>query len=279
VGEDEHIPRLLAPERREPVGYAGATLAPGLHVMRSDPFAAMSEYLALQFGGRALVDFGLRNKALRQLLEGAPGWRELITLGKIWHVEQARRPDGRPVYDLIVVDAPATGHGLTFLDVPRVVHSAVRTGPLARNAALVESLVRDPERTLLLPVALAEELPVKETCELVARLTNEIGITVDRIVVNAVAPAPYPEELGDVPARLAALSGDLGFEVLPPPVEMAACTRHLMDRHRLNAHYVSEIAERAALPLVCLPLLPCGPGDPDGLDTLAEALLGEPERP
>ena len=278
VGDEEHIPRLLAPERREPVGYQGATLAQGLRAMRIDPFDAMAEYLGLQIGARAIVDLGLRNKALRQLLEGAPGWRELITLGKVWHLEQERGADGKPRYDLIVVDAPATGHGLTFLDVPRVVQSAVRTGPLARNAGLVESLVRDPARTLLLPVALAEELPVRETCELVARLQGEIDIPVDRIVVNAVAPAPYPVELDDLPERLEAVADALDFERLPPARQMAACARHLMARHRLNARYVDEIAERAALGIVCLPLLPCSPAEPGALSSLADALLQAPEQ-
>ncbi len=279
VAEDEHVPRLVAPDRRAPVGYAGAELAPRLRAMRIDPFEAMGEYLALQVGARALVDFGLRNKALRQLLEGAPGWRELITLGKIWHLEQSVQPGGRPLYDLIVVDAPATGHGLTFLDVPRVVHSAVRTGPLARNAGRVEDLVRDPERTLLLPVSLAEELPVNETCELVGRLRNEIGIAVDRIVMNAVAPCPFAPDLEPHLSALEAIDATQGFEDLPEPATMAACARHLMERHRLNAHYLHEIAERTALPISPLPLLPGGPGAPGGLDILATALLAEPTRP
>jgi anion-transporting ArsA/GET3 family ATPase len=65
-----------------------------------------------------LVELALRNRALQQLLTGAPGWRELITLGKIWDLERQRADSGANRYDLIVVDAPATGHGITFLDVP-----------------------------------------------------------------------------------------------------------------------------------------------------------------
>ena len=78
----------------------------------------------------------------------------------------------RPVYDLLIVDAPATGHGLTFLDVPRVVQRAVRAGPLSRHASWVESLVHDHERTLMLPVTLPEDLPVLETQELIDRFLN-----------------------------------------------------------------------------------------------------------
>ena len=83
--------------------------------------------------------------------------------------------------------APASGHGLTFLDVPRVVQSAIRTGPLRRNAGNVEALMQDPERTRLLPVSLAEELPVRETGELIARVRADIGS-------QGPAPPPAPSE-------------------------------------------------------------------------------------
>ena len=110
------------------------------------------------------------------------------------------RDEGRPRFDLIVVDAPATGHGLTFLDVPRVVVSAVSAGPLRNQTERVEALIEDRTRTLLLPVALAEELPVRETVELVARARRELGIALDRVVVNAVHAPPYPDDLADLDA-------------------------------------------------------------------------------
>ncbi|MEB3329530.1 MAG: hypothetical protein VKQ33_09895, partial [Candidatus Sericytochromatia bacterium] len=105
-------------------------------------------------------------------------------------------------FDLLVVDAPATGHGITFLDVPRVVVSAVRAGPLRRHAGWVEEMVRHPDETLLLPVALAEELPARETAELVARLRDDVGIAMDRVVVNAVARSPVPDSVPDLAERL-----------------------------------------------------------------------------
>jgi anion-transporting ArsA/GET3 family ATPase len=103
--------------------------------MRIDPYEALAEYLGLQIGLRGVVRRVFGNRAFRQLMDASPGWRELITLGKIWHLEQMKEANGKPRFDLIVVDAPATGHGLTFLDVPRVVGSAVRAGPLRRHAA------------------------------------------------------------------------------------------------------------------------------------------------
>jgi anion-transporting ArsA/GET3 family ATPase len=210
----------------------------------------------------------LKQKGFRGLLDASPGWRELVTLGKVWHLEQARE-GGRPRFDWLVVDAPATGHGLTFLDVPRVVVSAIRSGPLRRHARWVEELVRDPERTLLLPVALGEELPARETAELVTRLREQIGVALDRVVVNAMQPAPFPPELPDLDRRLAALPATPG----PAPRTWAACAAHLASRHALNRRFSDEIGAATALPVVELPLLERGVRGPDDLSRLAAALL------
>jgi anion-transporting ArsA/GET3 family ATPase len=271
VGRDEHLPRLLAPDAAE-VGYAGAELIPGLHAVRVDPFAALEEYLTLQLRVRVVVERTLRNRAFRQLLEAAPGWRELITLGKIWDFERMTEADGTSRYDLIVVDAPATGHGLTFLDVPRVVASAVRAGPLHRHAEWVEELVRDSDRTLLLPVTLAEELPVRETIELVARARSELRVAVDRIVINAVVPPPFPPGVPDLDARLARLPAIQG---LPDPQVMSSCAAQVRERAELNQQYAQEVARDTELPAVELPFLTDGIRGMDDLRRLAASLVGD----
>jgi hypothetical protein len=255
MGRDEHVGRLLAPGS-DAVGYAGRELRPGLRAVRIDPYEALAEYLALQIGLRGLLTRTLGSRAFRQWMDAAPGWRELITLGKVWHFEQMSDGAGRPRFELIVVDAPATGHGLTFLDVPRVVVSAVRAGPLHRHAEWVEAMVRDASRTLLLPVTLAEELPVRETAELVARARERTRIAMDRVVVNAVAPAPFPP----------------GIE----PRVAAACLRHLRTRFELHRHHLGEVTRATGLPALVLPFLPEGIGGPDALRVLAAPLLASP---
>ena len=275
TGRDEQLPRLLAPGSPA-VGYEGREVLPGITAMRIDPFDALAEYLSLQVGMRSLVDLVLRNRSFRQLMSAAPGWRDLITLGKVWHIEQMTDGDGGPRYDLIVVDAPATGHGVTFLDVPHVVVSAVRAGPLRRNAQRVEQMVVDPERTLLLPVALAEELPTRETAELVERLRADVGITIDRAVVNGVFPAPFPEALHDLDERLAALSDALPLGELPRPTTLAACARHLRARFELNRGYITEIGRLTGLPVVSLPYLAQGIEGPAEIGRLADALVEPP---
>ncbi len=249
---------------------------PGVTAVRIEPYAALAEYLGLQFGGRRVAEWVLGNQAFRQLMDAAPGWRELITLGKVWHLEQMERADGTPRWDLLIVDAPATGHGLTFLDVPRVAVAAVRVGPLRRHASWVEEMIEDKRRTILLPVALAEELPARETTELVERVRRDVGVAVDRVVVNAVSPAPFPEQVPDLDVRLARLPADTGQGRLPPPATLAACARHLRERRELNVRHLETIAEGTSLPMITLPLLPEGVLDVDDLARLADAFEADP---
>jgi len=272
VGRDEQAPALFEPDAA-PVGYAGREVAPGLTAMRIDPFAALAEYLGMQLS-RLIADRVVGNRGFRQLMTATPGWRELITLGKVWHLEQQRDEAG-PQIDLIVVDAPATGHGLTFLDVPHLVASAVRSGPLRRNAEQVERLLADPDRTRLLPVALAEELPVRETQELVERLRAERSITIDRIVVNAVEPDPLADDLAELPERLAAIAT---AEPAPSirPATLRACLAHRQARHALHRQHIADLGRRTELPLVVLPIRPGGVRGPDDLAALAAPLLAEP---
>ncbi len=263
TGLDEHVPRLVAPD-----STPGTPLRPGLESLRIDPYEALAEYLTLQLGVPGLATRVLRNEGFRKLLDAAPGWRELVTLGKVWHL----REQGE--FDLLLVDAPATGHGLTFLDVPRVVGSAVRAGPLRRHAGWVEEMVRDPQNTVLLPVALAEELPARETAELVTRLREDVGVPVDRVVANAVASPPFPESVADLDVRLGRI--DLpASDTRPSSRTLAGCAAHLRSRYELNRAYLEHLREWTALPTIELPLLPEGVTGPADLDLLGRRLLGE----
>ena len=272
MGRDALIPDLIEPGFGA-VDYEGEEILPGLRAMRIDPFAALAEYLGLQLGMQSLVEKVLGFEGFRQLLDASPGWRELITLGKVWHLEQMM-DEGEPRFDLIVVDAPATGHGVTFLDVPRVVVSAVRAGPLREHTERVEELIEDPSRTLLLPIALAEELPTRETIELVALARERLAIHVDRVVINAMQPTPFPPELSDLPQWLQAIPADPRAGSLPDAGTLATCCAHLAARHALNVRYAETLEADTNLPGVRLPYLPEGPRGSTALSLLARDLLG-----
>jgi anion-transporting ArsA/GET3 family ATPase len=252
-----------------PLGYEGRELKPGLHAMHIDPHEALADYARIQIGLGPLTDRVLRTKTFQQLLEAAPGWRELIILGKIWHLEQKLGDSGQPLYDLLIVDAPATGHGLTFLDVPRVVQGAIRSGPLSRHASWVEALVHDRERTLLLPVTLPEDLPVLETKELVDRAQDDIGIAVDRIVVNRMPTG----RTGSAVHNLERLPTDLELECLPAVGQMRSMLEHASRRDRLAFRQRRRVSKLCDLPVIDLPVLPGGFGAESGWAAQAGTIL------
>lgn len=258
-----------------PLGYAGRALRPGLHALHLDPHAALADYARLQIGFGALTDRVLQTRTFQQLLAAAPGWRELIILGKIWHLEQKTDAARRPLYDLLIVDAPATGHGLTFLDVPRVVQQAVRAGPLSRHASWVETLVHDHERTLMLPVTLPEDLPVLETKELIDRARNDIKIAVDRIVVNRMPTRIASQALHDVQH----LRADLEFECLPSVPVMKTLFEHATHRDELAFAQRRRVSKLCSLPVLDLPNRSLG-FDPDsGWSEHADNLVRPPVWP
>lgn len=274
TAQSESIAPLFESPAR-PLGYAGRELRPGLHALHIDPHAALADYARVQFGLGVVTDRILASDTFQQFLEAAPGWRELIILGKIWHLEQKKDDSGRPAYDLIVVDAPATGHGLTFLDVPRVAQQAVRAGPLARHASWVEKLVHDRERTLLLPVTLPEDLPVLETRELVDRAHSDIDIGVDRVVVNRMPSLRSREALRD----LEGVPDALELECLPAVPEMRALLAHAARRDAIAAAERERVSRLCSLPVVDLPFEAGGFSADSGWTDRVDAITASPVWP
>jgi anion-transporting ArsA/GET3 family ATPase len=159
-----------------------------------DPQRAMEEYLRQQLPAGALAALLSRSRIFTALTAATPGMRELLTIGKVWELTQPERRSrgGRP-YDLVVLDAPATGHGLAMLQAPRTFASVARVGPIAKQGRAITSFLGDPQRTAVLAVSTAEEMPVTETLELRAQLREQLGLDLALIVVNAVVPHRFSE--------------------------------------------------------------------------------------
>ena len=117
-------------------------------------------------GGAAVRVLG-HSHAFQYFVAAAPGAKELITIAKVWELAQTERWDrDNRAYDLVVVDAPASGHGIGMLTTPRTFGEIARVGPIRRQAYKVSEMLADPERTGYVAVALPEEMPVNETIEL-----------------------------------------------------------------------------------------------------------------
>jgi anion-transporting ArsA/GET3 family ATPase len=164
-----------------------------LSVLSLDGRAALEEYLGLVIPVKRVLSTIFSSRVYQYFVAAAPGLRELMTMGKIWY-EATREEAGRPAWDAIVVDAPATGHGLQHLAMPQVAHDTFGAGLVQREAGRVAKLLRDPAATAVHLVTLAEDMPVVETLETHARLV-ELGMPVGRIVVNRVHERRFPADI------------------------------------------------------------------------------------
>jgi anion-transporting ArsA/GET3 family ATPase len=169
-------------------GSEETELAPGLFHVSVDPERAMEEYLRDQLPPAAAGVLN-RSRLFGLLAAATPGLRELLTVGKLWELAQLdRRTPGATPYDLVIVDAPATGHGIAVLSAPRAFAGAAHTGPVARQARIIHATLSDPAVTALVAVARAEELAVTETLALQVAVRESLDAELDAIVVNALEP-------------------------------------------------------------------------------------------
>jgi len=187
VAARDELVRALAGEGSEP--FVERAVALNLHHVSIDPQHAMEEYLVDQLPSRAMASLLVRSRLFAYLAAATPGLRELLTMGKVWELAQPeRRTPGAFPYDLVVLDAPATGHGLALLEAPRTFSAASRVGPISRQGRTIHRMLTDRARTGIVAVAAPEELPVNEALALRDALRARLGLDLDRVVLNGVLP-------------------------------------------------------------------------------------------
>lgn len=166
----------------------------GVDHLSITPREAMEEYLGDQLPG-PLAELLARSGTFGAFVEATPGMHELLTVGKVWELtSDPRRTPGEGPYDLVVLDAPASGHGLALLGAPRTFSEAARIGPIHRQAGTIHESLSDPERTAVVVVTLAEEMPVNETLELRDALRERLGLAVSLVVANGLAPDRFSDQ-------------------------------------------------------------------------------------
>jgi anion-transporting ArsA/GET3 family ATPase len=194
-------------------------LEDGLWSTTIDPVMALEEWAGRQIGSRRLVGLLAHSNAFAAFVNAAPGARELVAIAKAWELAQRERwVKGRAGYDLVVLDGPASGHGVGMLRTPHTFAEIARVGPIATQARKVVALLEDPVRSALVAVALPAELSVSETLDLEQRVAGAVGRPLDAVIVNGVVPRRFSAAEVD---RL--LSRDGG---VPGPVAAAARRQH-----------------------------------------------------
>jgi anion-transporting ArsA/GET3 family ATPase len=241
---------------RPPSGPRETEVLPGLHTVNLDPAGVMDEYVRQTVKVDMLSRRVLQSPIYSRFFAAAPGLKDLMLLGKVMVLEEAReRFSRRPRYDLIVVDAPATGHGLSLLKVPIAASEAVPIGPVGHNARRILRLLRDRQKTALAIVAVPEEMAVVEAMEFHELAMEEIGLRPALVVLNACHERRFREAEEAEVLRLAAQgpSGRLKGDV--PLAAALLAARRQIRRRKLTRFYEARLRRALPVPLVCLPYL------------------------
>jgi anion-transporting ArsA/GET3 family ATPase len=238
------------------VGSRETEVLPGISTVNLSPTGVMDEYVRRIVPIDLLARRVLENPIYHRFFAAAPGLKDLMVLGKIMVIEEARSGWGRrPPYDLILVDAPATGHGLAFLKVPLAASEAVPVGPVGHNARRILRMLRDPRRTALVVVAIPEEMAVVEAVQFHRMATEDVGIHASALILNACHERRFSEvEEAEILRMAAQAPGGR----LAPGVGLAAALvagrRHIR-RRKLTRFYQNRLKRALPLPLVSLPFL------------------------
>jgi anion-transporting ArsA/GET3 family ATPase len=241
-------------------------LAENLFTISVDPQLAMEEYLKVKTGAVGQV-LG-QSRLFNAFAMATPGMRELLSVGKLWELAQhQRRTDGAEVYDLVIVDSPAAGHGVGILRTPRTFAEIARVGPIAHQAGAIAATIADRDFTAVIAVATAEEMPVNETLWLRDTLAEE-QLTLDATVVNACYPQRFSAR-----ERTALEKARRGAK---QPLTGAALGAALSEHARMQAQreQLARLREGLATELVELPYLFAESLGRPELDQLADSLEG-----
>ena len=264
VAEVSGADRLQRTYGREGRAFEEVELAPGLFTISIDPEHAMQEYLRVKVG--ALGHAVGHTRLFQALTLATPGMRELLTVGKAWELAQpSRRTHEAAPYDLVIIDAPSTGHGVGMLQTPRTFAEIARVGPIHQQGSRIAATIADRAFTGIVAVCTPDEMAVSETLALAEALEGD-GLELDAVILNAT----YGERFAD--EELPALSGALATATGPRErtALRAALSQHaratVQHEQRLRLEHVFQ-GQLLSLPFVFAEAL-----GPEQLGPLADAL-------
>jgi anion-transporting ArsA/GET3 family ATPase len=256
--------------RQPPLDYEEVVLSPGggtegagdVRARTLTPDDALLEYLeghGMSRISRRLAASG----AMDVVATAAPGIKDILILGKVKQLERGKKAD------LIVLDAPAAGHAITFLRSARGLLDAVNVGPIHSQARDVLEMLTDPTRCQVLLVSLPEETPVNEVVETAYSLEDEVGIMLGPVVMNGLYRTI--DGLDRDPDEAAHEAG--AFLRPGEAAALRAAAEFRLKRAALQREQLERMAERLPLPQICLPYLFSADLGPEHVDELAAAIL------
>lgn len=243
-------------------------VGPNLSVVSIDGRAALEEYLGLIIPVKRLLSTIFSSRVYQYFVAAAPGLKELMTVGKVWY-EATRKDGARMTWDAVVVDAPATGHGLQYLRMPQAARDTFGAGLVQREATRVVELLQDARTTAVHLVTLAEDMPVTEALEAHAQITGPLGLPAGAVIVNRVHRGRF------APDAVAAL--DAAATAAPPGERalLAAVAERAVEETSwadINAQHLERLRVALGAAPIELPYLFAEEFGADELATLARLL-------
>lgn len=264
VTAKERVPALLG---APPTGTEITQIDRSIWSVHIKPEEAMREYGLMVLRYKAVYQAVFENRFMRYFLRALPSLAEIVMLGKtFWHVMEEVDEHGDPRWDLVILDAPATGHGISFLRTPKTILELVDEGPMLRDMRKMGAMLDDPTITAVNIVALPEEMPVNEAGDLYRALVDDVGLPqTGRVFLNGSFERRFsPEE--------AALIAATQSPELAPAREAA---QFWTERQQLAEHYESRLREVVDLPLVRVPWLASESFGREAVETIARIISEE----
>ncbi len=264
------------------IGETPLPVSDGISIARVRPKAEMAAYTHFHIKSGFIAKRITGSRLFDYLATATPGLKEIMTLGRLWRWEADRNKSGNPLYDIIIVDSPATGHVLNLLRLPKTLIRMIRVGPLVSQVKKLDALLKDPAKTALALVCLPEELPVKESLELMMIARDEIGIPVRLFFLNGVYPAIFSSRKIE-PAydmifsedRLDGVRASLSHRAALDTVLAAA--RHQHRRREIHEKYIAHIHEAVSCPVVEVPFFFTNDMATRDIRQIADQWLAAPE--
>jgi anion-transporting ArsA/GET3 family ATPase len=231
-----------------PLSYDELDLEPGIKARFLTPDAALVDYLE-SHGMRRISKRLIASGALDVVATAVPGMKDILVLGKVKSLDESRAAN------LLIVDAPAAGHAISFLLSPRGLLDAVRVGPISKQAADVVALLSDPARCQVVLVTLPEETPVSEAIETAFAIEDRAGVALGPVVVNQCfdrLPAGVSTAIEDIRADAEACGR---FVSEREAHDLARAVEFRMIRHDVQRDQIERLHAQLPLPSIELPFL------------------------
>lgn len=259
--------RLSSMLGSELIGPEVQSVAPNVWAVNMDPELALAEYGMMSLHSKTLFKLLFDNKYVRTFFRAVPGMQEWTLLGKAWWHTTETRPDGSWMYDVVILDAPATGHGLDMLRVPKIILDVVPPGLLRRDAERAWKMLQDPATCAVVLVTLPEEMPTTETIELARALRDELQLPIGKIVVNGVLPPLFSKEERAALDAIGRVDGDT------PGDAALGAGRTRATRERVQAESLHRLSEELPISPSFLPQLFEDAATPHAIRELAKRMV------